>query len=104
MKNKTKIKILVLLDALLIVWLVLSIYQRNIRYDEKSFNCQDMSQEIKNVLDRFHVPCEIIIGNHKDTKGIIFERHAWIRILGIDFESTLLCPFYPNTWIWNEEK
>ena len=104
MKNKTKIKILVLLDALLIVWLVLSIYQRNIRYDVKDFNCEDMSWEIKNSLDRYDIPSEVIIGNHKNTKGIITERHAWIRILGIDFESTLLCPFYPNTWIWNEEK
>jgi len=104
MKNKTKIKILLLLNILLIIWLVLSIYQNKIRYDEKNFNCQDMSWEIKYTLDKYKIPCEVISGNHKNTTGVIFERHAWIRILGIDFESTLLCPFYPNTWIWNEEK
>jgi len=106
MKNKRK-KILYTLCSLLLflsLWLTLSIYQRNIRYDEKSFNCKDMSLEIKNLLDKYGIPSEVIIGNHKNTTGVVFERHAWIRIMGIDFESTLLCPFYPNTWIWNEEK
>jgi hypothetical protein len=104
MKNKNKVKILLLLDMLLIIWLMLSIYQNKIRYDYDNFNCLNMSWEIKYTLDKYKIPCEVITGNHKNTNGVVFERHAWIRILGIDFESTLLCPFYPNTWIWNEEK
>ena len=103
MKNKID-KILMALEIILISWVIISLYQKNIRYKEDVFDCDNMSWEIKYTLDRYGIPCEVITGNHKNPTGSITERHAWIRILGIDFESTLLYPFYPNTWIWNEEK
>ena len=89
------------LCALALVWVVISGIQLS-RYNYDSFNCWNMAWELKYSCDRVGIPCEVVVGDHKNPTGSITERHAWVRILGVDFEATLLCPCV-NSFTWDVE-
>ena len=54
-------------------------------YDEKDFNCKDMSYVVAPVLRSFGYDTKVIYGSNNDSEG-----HAWVSINGIYFDAVSL--------------
>lgn len=91
--------------VLLMVVLLLSVYAsavviQHFRYNEDGFNCKDMSYELGNVLKTIGFKPQVVYAHRVDGNGCIVSAHCWVRLYGLDIESTMLMPKVDvNGWI-----
>ena len=60
------------------------------RYDKESFNCWNMSWELAGFFDKLGFDSVVVTGVYVDESRNI-HAHAWVRVCGVDVESTKLC-------------
>ena len=67
-------------------------------YEKDVYVCRHMARDIEDYLELFGIPVTIIraTSNHNNSKA-----HMWVRVLGIEFDSICLTPYFPIEYTAN---
>jgi hypothetical protein len=92
-KNGFLICFLLIIIIFLLIWVNVSMAWRR-QYDEKNFNCVDMSRVCGRFFKNLGIPVQIVHGVSKCDSS---SGHCWLLLFGcIEFESTTLYPEFFN--------
>lgn len=69
-------------------------HAHSLLYEPDVYVCRHMSQDIEDQLEYFGLPVTIVRAANHDNS----EAHMWVRVLGVEFDSVYLIPYYSFTY------